>query len=634
MILACQNIEKAFAAEPVLTGVSMHLENGEKAALTGVNGCGKSTLMKIIAGEESADAGAVTIAKDTSIGYLAQIQELTGEETIYGTLRAAKASVFRMEDQLRSLELSMKHASGEELDSLMESYTRLTHAFELANGYAAHSEIEGVFRGLGFSDEDRDRSLSTLSGGQKTRVALGRMLLEAPDLLLLDEPTNHLDMDSVAWLESYLSGFSGAVLVVSHDRYFLDRVVTKVIEIEHGTALSYEGNYTEFSEKKSRQRKAELLAYEKQQDEIRHQEEVIKKLKQFNREKSIRRAESREKMLSHIDRIEKPVEQTSEMRLTLKPRVESGKDVLTVSNVSKAFGLNTLFENQSFLIRKGERVAIIGKNGTGKTTLLKMIDGLEPIDAGTITPGSKVQIGYFDQEHQQLSMDHTIFEELQDAYPTLNNTEIRNVLAAFLFTGEDVFQPIQTLSGGEQGRVSLAKLMLSESNLLLLDEPTNHLDAQSREILEDALRGYTGTVLYVSHDRYFINRTATRILELDGGNFVNYIGNYDYYLEKKAERLAKEEEELPKEAVYSEAKLDWQTQKALEAEKRKHENALRATEEEISRLEEEIRAIDAEFELPETGLDVARCQELAKKRKEAETALSGLYEKWEELAEG
>jgi ATP-binding cassette subfamily F protein 3 len=634
MILACQNIEKSFAAEPVLTGVSMHLENGEKAALTGVNGCGKSTLMKIIAGEESADAGVVTIAKDTSIGYLAQIQELTGEETIYGTLRAAKASVFRMEDQLRSLELSMKHASGEELDRLMESYTQLTHSFELANGYAARSEIEGVFRGLGFSDEDRDRSLSTLSGGQKTRVALGRMLLEAPDLLLLDEPTNHLDMDSVAWLESYLSGFSGAVLVVSHDRYFLDRVVTKVIEIEHGTALSYEGNYTEFSEKKSRQRKAELLAYEKQQDEIRHQEEVIKKLKQFNREKSIRRAESREKMMSHIDRIEKPVEQASEMRLTLKPRVESGKDVLTVSNVSKAFGLNTLFENQSFLIRKGERVAIIGKNGTGKTTLLKMIDGLEPIDAGTITPGSKVQIGYFDQEHQQLSMDHTIFEELQDAYPTLNNTEIRNVLAAFLFTGEDVFQPIQTLSGGEQGRVSLAKLMLSESNLLLLDEPTNHLDAQSREILEDALRGYTGTVLYVSHDRYFINRTATRILELDGGNFVNYIGNYDYYLEKKAERLAKEEEKLPKEAVYSEAKLDWQTQKALEAEKRKHENALRATEEEISRLEEEIRAIDAEFELPETGLDVARCQELAKKRKEAETALSGLYEKWEELAEG
>jgi ATP-binding cassette subfamily F protein 3 len=634
MILACQNIEKSFAAEPVLTGVSMHLENGEKAALTGVNGCGKSTLMKIIAGEESADAGVVTIAKDTSIGYLAQIQELTGEETIYGTLRAAKASVFRMEDQLRSLELSMKHASGEELDRLMESYTQLTHSFELANGYAARSEIEGVFRGLGFSDEDRDRSLTTLSGGQKTRVALGRMLLEAPDLLLLDEPTNHLDMDSVAWLESYLSGFSGAVLVVSHDRYFLDRVVTKVIEIEHGTALSYEGNYTEFSEKKSRQRKAELLAYEKQQDEIRHQEEVIKKLKQFNREKSIRRAESREKMMSHIDRIEKPVEQASEMRLTLKPRVESGKDVLTVSNVSKAFGLNTLFENQSFLIRKGERVAIIGKNGTGKTTLLKMIDGLEPIDAGTITPGSKVQIGYFDQEHQQLSMDHTIFEELQDAYPTLNNTEIRNVLAAFLFTGEDVFQPIQTLSGGEQGRVSLAKLMLSESNLLLLDEPTNHLDAQSREILEDALRGYTGTVLYVSHDRYFINRTATRILELDGGNFVNYIGNYDYYLEKKAERLAKEEEKLPKEAVYSEAKLDWQTQKALEAEKRKHENALRATEEEISRLEEEIRAIDAEFELPETGLDVARCQELAKKRKEAETALSGLYEKWEELAEG
>lgn len=634
MILSCQNIEKSFAAQPVLRGVSMHIEKGEKAALTGVNGCGKSTLMKIIAGRESPDNGLVTISKDTSVGYLAQVQELTGDETIYGTLMEAKKDLFHAEEELRGLELSMKGSSGEELNRLMETYTDRMHEFELQNGYAARSEIEGVFRGLGFGDADRDRALSTLSGGQKTRVALGRILLENPDLLLLDEPTNHLDMDSIAWLETYLSNFRGSVLVVSHDRYFLDRVVTKVIEIENGRAVSFDGNYTVFSQKKEQQRHAELLAYQKQQDEIRHQEDVIQKLKQFNREKSIRRAESREKALEKIDRIEKPAEMNTEMRLELHPRIESGKDVLEAKHISKSFDELTLFTDQSFLIRRGERVAVIGKNGTGKTTLLKMINRQELCDEGSFSYGAKVQIGYFDQEHQQLNMDNTIFEEISDAYPSLSNTEIRNVLAAFLFTGDDVFQPIRTLSGGEQGRVSLAKLMLSEANFLLLDEPTNHLDAQSREILEDALRSYTGTILYVSHDRYFINRTATRILELTDGRFVNYIGNYDYYLEKKEELTAASAQNAAEDVnAVSASKADWQTQKAVQAQKRKHENELRRTEDRISELEEQIRTIDAEFERPGTATDAARCQELAKERAAAGEELDALYAYWEEIAD-
>ena len=631
MILSCQNIEKSFAGEPILRGVSMHLEKGEKAALTGLNGCGKSTLMKIITGLESADSGLVTLAKDTSVGYLAQVQEITGDETIYDTLMAAKKDLFLEEERLRSLEKAMKHAQGEDLDRLMEDYTALTHQFELHDGYAARSEIEGVFRGLGFADADRDRRLSTLSGGQKTRVALGRILLESPDLLLLDEPTNHLDMDSIAWLESYLSAFRGAVLVVSHDRYFLDRVVTKVIEIENGKALSYEGNYTVFSQKKELVRHAELLAYQKQQNEIRHQEEVIKKLKQFNREKSIRRAESREKALDKIGRLDKPAGPDAQMQLSLHPRIESGKDVLEAKHISKSFDRLTLFTDQSFLIRRGERIAVIGKNGTGKTTLLKMINHLESCDTGSFSYGSKVQIGYFDQEHQQLNMENTIFGEISDEYPTLTNTEIRNVLAAFLFTGDDVFQPIKTLSGGEQGRVSLAKLMLSEANFLLLDEPTNHLDAQSREILEDALTSYTGTILYVSHDRYFINRTATRILELTGGRFVNYIGNYDYYLEKKEELSALHQEDAEDEKISS-SKAAWQNQKQIQAEKRKIENEIRGTEEKIAKLEDRIRAIDAEFELPETGTNLARCQELSKEREAASTELDALYAHWEEVA--
>ena len=637
MILACQNIEKAFVAETVIRQASFYIEEHEKAALIGINGAGKSTLLRIITGEMKADAGQVTLARGMTLGYLAQQQDVSGNLSIYETVLEAKQDILDMERKLRQLEKQMKTVSGEELDALMESYTRLTHAFELANGYACQSEVTGVLKGLGFPEEDFSKPLSTLSGGQKTRVALGRLLLTKPDLLLLDEPTNHLDMDSIAWLETYLSNYEGAVLIVSHDRYFLDKVVTKVIELENGTATVFQGNYTAYSQKKAIIRRAAYNAWLNQQQEIRHQEEVIAKLKSFNREKSIKRAESREKMLDKIERIEKPAEVRADMHLHLTPRVQSGNDVLTVRDLAKSFGSNLLFADQNFEIHRGERVAVIGNNGTGKTTLLKILTGLEAADTGSFTLGSRVQIGYYDQEHQVLHPDKTAFEEISDAYPAMTNTEIRNLLAAFLFTGDDVFKQVKSLSGGEQGRLSLAKLMLSEANFLLLDEPTNHLDITSKEILEEALQEYTGTVLYVSHDRYFINQTATRILDLCNGTFVNYIGNYDYYLEKREELTRayapeKESAGVP-ESGPSSASLDWAAQKEEQARKRKKENALKKVEARIAELEQRDREIDDEFNLPETGTNLPRCQELSKEKAAVTEELEGLYEEWEKLAE-
>ena len=538
MILSCQSICKSFGEKVILNDASFHIEEREKAALIGNNGAGKTTLLRIIMEEISADSGQVVLMKDKKIGYLAQYQEIKGHRTIYEELLSTKQYIIDMEDRMRAAEIQMKHASGEELERLMNTYTRLTHEFELENGYAYKSELMGVLKGLGFTEEDFNKQIETLSGGQKTRVALGKLLISKPDILLLDEPTNHLDMESISWLETYLLNYPGAVFIVSHDRYFLDKVVTKVIEIDAGQVRMYSGNYSAYAEKKAQLRDAQYKAYLNQQREIKHQEAVIVKLKSFNREKSIRRAESREKMLGKIQRIEKPTEVQSQMRLSLEPRVISGNDVLTVEELSKSFPEQTLFTDISFQIKRGERVALIGNNGTGKTTMLKILNDLIPADSGTFTLGSKVQIGYYDQEHHVLHPEKTIFEEISDAYPTLTETEIRNMLAAFLFTNDDVFKLISSLSGGERGRVSLAKLMLSEANFLILDEPTNHLDIASKEILEEALNSYTGTVLYVSHDRYFINQTATRILELTNQAVVNYIGDYDYYLEKKEELTA------------------------------------------------------------------------------------------------
>lgn len=635
MILSCQNINKAFGINEILKNVSFHLEEREKAALIGPNGAGKSTLFKIIMHELSADTGEVIVARGKTIGYLAQHQELKSGQTIYQELLEVKKDVLEMEEKIRIMEQQMKTVTGSRLDALLTDYSRLTHQFELENGYACRSEVTGVLKGLGFEEEEFSKTVDTLSGGQKTRVALGCLLLSNPDIILLDEPTNHLDMDSIAWLENYLMNYKGAVFIVSHDRYFLDKVVTKIVEIDQGNVRMFQGNYTAYAQKKAMIREAEYKAWMNQQQEIKHQEEVIAKLKSFNREKSIKRAESREKLLDKMEVLEKPAEENPEMRLTLSPRIVSGNDVLTVTGLSKSFPRQPLFSDVSFSLKRGERVAVIGANGTGKTTLLKILNGILLPDEGEIELGSKVQIGYYDQEHHVLDMNKTIFEELSDAYPYLTNTEIRNVLAAFLFTGDDVFQPIHTLSGGERGRVSLAKLMLSEANFLILDEPTNHLDIVSKEILEKALNSYTGTLLYVSHDRYFINQTATRILNLTNRSMVNYIGNYDYYLEKKEEltKIYAPADSAESEAeTISAAKLDWKQKKEEQARQRKRENDLKKTEAEIERLENRDKEIDEEIALPEVATNVAECLRLTKEKAAIAEQLEVLYEKWESLA--
>ena len=638
MILSCQGISKSFGEKVILEDASFHIEEREKAALIGNNGAGKTTLLRIIMNELHADSGQVVLMKDRQIGYLAQYQDVQGHRTVYEELLSTKQYIIDMEERMRSIELEMKHASGEELDRLMNSYTRLTHEFELENGYAYKSELMGVLNGLGFAEEDFNKQVATLSGGQKTRVALGKLLISKPDILLLDEPTNHLDMESIAWLETYLLNYPGAVFIVSHDRYFLDKVVTKVVEIEAGHVRMYSGNYSAYAEKKAQLRDAQYKAYLNQQRDIKHQEAVIVKLKSFNREKSIKRAESREKMLNKIQRIEKPLEVRSQMRLSLEPRVVSGNDVLTVEELAKSFPQQKLFSNISFQINRGERVALIGNNGTGKTTMLKILNGLLDADAGSFSLGAKVQIGYYDQEHHVLHAEKTIFQEISDTYPTLTETEIRNMLAAFLFTGDDVFKEISALSGGERGRVSLAKLMLSEANFLILDEPTNHLDIASKEILEEALNSYTGTVLYVSHDRYFINQTATRILDLTNQSVVNYIGDYDYYLEKKEELTEKyapsaaETATEAKEEAPSEGKLTWQQQKEEQARKRKQENELKKVETRIEELETRDKEIDDTLVLPDVCTNVGRCAELSREKDKIQQELEELYEKWETLA--
>ena len=637
MILSCQSICKSFGEKVILQDASFHIEEREKAALIGNNGAGKTTLLRIIMEEISADSGQVVIAKDKKIGYLAQYQDIHGHHTIYEELMTTKQYILDMEDKIRSLEQEMKYVAGDKLESLMNSYTRLTHQFELENGYAYKSEIVGVLKGLGFEEEDYGKQIENLSGGQKTRVALGKLLISKPDILLLDEPTNHLDMESIAWLETYLLNYPGAVFIVSHDRYFLDKVVTKIVEIEAAQMRMYEGNYSAYALKKAQLRDAQYKAYLNQQREIKHQEAVITKLRSFNREKSIKRAESRVKMLDKIQRIEKPIEIDNQMRISLEPRFISGNDVLTVEGLSKAFPGQTLFTDINFEIKRGERVALIGNNGTGKTTILKILNGIVDADAGRFALGSKVQIGYYDQEHHVLHMEKTIFQEISDTYPTLTETEIRNMLAAFLFTGDDVFKLISSLSGGERGRVSLAKLMLSEANFLILDEPTNHLDIASKEILEEALNSYTGTVLYVSHDRYFINQTATRIMDLTNQAIVNYIGDYDYYLEKKEEMTriyAPVQETVAQEVKenVSETKLTWQQQKEEQALKRKRENELKKVEARIEELEARDKEIDETMVLPDICTNVAECTKLSREKAAIAEELEGLYEKWEELA--
>lgn len=636
MILACHGISKAFGENVIVTEGSFHIEDHEKAALVGPNGAGKTTIFKMIVGELPADKGEVILTKGRTLGYLAQHQDMVSGSTIYEEVKLAKADIIAMERQIRDIEHELKHLEGDALTARLETYNRLTAAFERENGYAYESEITGVLKGLGFDEKDFSKPVDTLSGGQKTRVSLGKLLLTKPDILLLDEPTNHLDLNSIAWLETYLLNYSGAVLIVSHDRYFLDRVVTKVLEIEMGRLTSYLGNYSDYAEKKRRLMDARLKEYLNQQQEIKHHEAVIEKLRSFNREKSIKRAESREKMLEKITPIEKPVEVNTEIHLTLEPSRVSGNDVLSVEHLSKSFPGQVLFSDVNFEIKRGEHIAVIGDNGTGKTTLLKILNQVIPADTGSFALGTNVEIGYYDQEHHVLHMEKTIFDEILDDYPDLTNTKIRNMLAAFLFTGDDVFKRIGDLSGGERGRVSLAKLMLSRANFLILDEPTNHLDISSKEILEKALNDYTGTLLYVSHDRYFINQTATRILDLVNRTFVNYIGNYDYYLEKKDELTAVYASSdyapgIASPGTASESKLSWQEQKEIQAKERKRINELKKTEDRITELEERDAAIDETMSLEEVFTNSVRCQELADEKAAIAAELEHLYERWEEL---
>ncbi len=642
MILDCHGLTKAFGEQVIVDDVSFHIEDHEKVALIGPNGAGKTTILKMLAGELEPDAGFVTLAKGKTMGYLPQYQALHSGNTVYEEVKSAKADVLEMEQRLRRLEQEMPNLSGAELETRMETYNRLTAQFENANGYAVESEITGVLKGLGFTEGDFDKPVDTLSGGQKTRVSLGKLLLLQPDILLLDEPTNHLDLTSIAWLETFLLNYPGAVLVVSHDRYFLDRVVTRVMEIENSILTSYSGNYSDFAAKKEQVRDAKLKAYLNQQREIKHEEEVIEKLRSFNREKSVKRADSREKKLEKMTPVEKPMESDDTIHLQLEPEIISGKDVLRVEHISKAFPSQILYTDVCFELKRGEHAAIIGDNGTGKTTLLKILNEVLPADSGDFYLGTNVTIGYYDQEQETLDPEKTIFEEISDAYPDLDNTRIRNMLAAFLFTGDDVFKQISTLSGGERARVSLAKLMLSKANFLILDEPTNHLDISSREILETALNSYTGTVLYVSHDRYFINRTAGRILELVNGTFVNYIGNYDYYLEKKEELTGAyapggqpgRQKNSQAAAEKTENKRSWEEQKAAQAKERKRQNDLKRTEDRITDLENRSQEIDMEMTKEEVYTNPTRCQELAEENAQINKELEELYDAWEALGTG
>ncbi|MBO5342637.1 MAG: ATP-binding cassette domain-containing protein [Lachnospiraceae bacterium] len=659
MILSCQNISKSFGDKDVLKKVTFHINDHEKAALIGNNGAGKTTLFHIITKELDADEGEVAIKKDSSIGYLSQHHDYTSTNTVYDELLVVKADVIRMEETLRQMEEDMKHLTEDNLDTHMKAYHDKMHAFDLAGGYTYKSDIQGILRGLQFKEEDFGKPVSTLSGGERTRLLLGRILLEKPDLILLDEPTNYLDIESVRWLENYLLNVKSAVLVVSHDRYFINKIVSKVIEIDQGNSLCYEGNYEDFIAKKEVWLQSRLAAYENQQREIKHQEEVISKLRSFNREKSVKRADSRQKLLDRIERIEKPTEEKADMQFTLSPAIISGNDVLSVESLAKSYGERTLFNNVSFEIKRGEHIALIGQNGTGKTNILKIINGLIEPDHGCVKLGTNVTIGYFDQQSRVLDESKTVFDEISDTYPKLTQTEIRNVLAAFLFTGDEVFQPIRSLSGGERGRVVLAKLMLSGANFLILDEPTNHLDMVSKEVLEEALNAYTGTVLYVSHDRYFINRTASRILHLDGCKVTSYQGDYDYFLEKSAQDLEQSADYMSKSAsatgnvnstqgsvsasgttaspvndsAQTDAKLDWAKQKELQAAKRKRENQLAKTEKEIEELENKIAQLQEEMSKPEIASNSVKLQELCKECDAAQSKLDELYELWEELSE-
>ncbi|MCR4649784.1 MAG: ABC-F family ATP-binding cassette domain-containing protein [Lachnospiraceae bacterium] len=637
MILSFNSVSFSFGENTILNNITFLLNEKEKCALIGDNGTGKSTLLKLIMGEHTPDSGEIVFKKDCTTGYVAQNQDFNSTKSVYEELLDCKKDLIEMENRIRLMEENLKNVSSEEMDDYMNKYHSLTEIFDKKGGYTYKSEINGVLNGLKFTD-DREKTVNLLSGGERTRLMLGKILLTKPDLILLDEPTNYLDIQSVEWLESYLSNVQSAVLFVSHDRYFINKTANKVMEIFGNSLLSFDGNYDDFITKKEQYTETLTSAYENQQREIKHQMEVIKKLRSFNREKSIKRADSRQKMLDKIEVIDKPVNADNEMKLFLTPDIESGKDVLSVKGISKSFEERNLFSNLSFELKKGEHVAIIGANGSGKTTILKIInDYLESDTEASIRFGSNVTIGYFDQQSAVIDDSKTLFDEISDSYPDMTQTEIRNTLGAFLFSNDEVFKKIGVLSGGEKCRVVLAKIMLSKANFLVLDEPTNHLDMTSKTILEDALNAFSGTCLYVSHDRYFINKTADRILSLENGRLVEYLGNYDYFLEKKNQLSAFSVESNTVNTVKTEdendsvSKSDWMEQKKAQSEKRKLENKIKTIEEKIEALENKLSSLEEEMAKPETAVNSAKLNKLCSQQAETNEKLSSLYEEWEEL---
>ncbi len=627
IVLSAQNIAKSFGVNTVLKDVSLTIQQGDRIGLVGVNGCGKSTLMRIIAGLDSPDSGEISLVKGTRIGYLAQQDMVTSGASVWKELEKVYEPVFEMEKRLRALEEEMTHAHTDpsHFNRLSSEYDKLMHRFENADGYAWKSMVSGVLNGLGFKPGQYEQSVDSLSGGEKTRLCLARLLLQKPDLLLLDEPTNHLDMETLNWLENYLSAYRGSVLVISHDRYFLDHVCTGMVEILMGSSEQYSGNYTRYIAQREERFETRIRAYELQQKEIERQQAIIARYRMFNREKSIRAAESREKALDRMEKLEKPVDERA-IRFQFEARRRTGEDVLKINEVSKSFGEKHLFSNFSLHVRAGDRVALIGPNGVGKSTLIKLITGDVPSDSGDIRYGSNVDLGYYDQHQSSLNPEKTVLDEVWDRFPRMEQSDVRGALGMFLFTGDDVFQPIKTLSGGEKGRVALTALMLRKDNLLLLDEPTNHLDMDSREVLEDALAGFGGTIITVSHDRYFINRIADRVIEMMPDGVTEYMGNYDDYLEKKNRPVEQEtivgktKTELEKEKRRE--KMSKQALRQLKVRAQEAEKAVGAKEEEIALLEEQMGD-------PDLYSNAKRAAEVQKAYQQAQNDLARLYEEWE-----
>lgn len=632
IILSLQGINKSFGSNTVLKDASLTLQNGERMGLVGVNGSGKSTLMKIIAGIEQADAGTISIQKGLRLGYLSQQSELDGEETVLETVNHVFDPVLKIEEEMRETERQMADASedAEMLRRLGSHYDQLTRSFERGNGYGWRSAVQGVLVGLNFPVSMQQMKTKLLSGGERTRLCLARMLLTEPDLLLLDEPTNHLDLKSIAWLEEYLNTYRGAVLVISHDRYFMDHVCGRMAELLLGTVECYDGNYTQYAKQRAQRYEIRMKAWQQQQKEIARQEAIIARYRQFNREKSIKQAESREKRLEKVERLEKPQEEGA-IRFSFDCRRRTGEDVLIIEQLKKGFDGRILFENLKLHVRAGDRIALIGDNGTGKSTFFRCLTGEMKPDDGTIRWGTGVDIGYYDQHQAGLRDQKTVLDEVWERFPRMEQYEVRGALGMFLFTGDEVFAPVSTLSGGERGRVALTELMLRKDNVLLLDEPTNHLDMDSREVLEEALVGFPGTIIAISHDRYFINRFAEKVCVLNESGFAEYLGNYDEYFEK----ISREQE--------PDGELQGKTRTAIEKEKKKSRDeerkarelkeSIKRTEQQISETEKEIKKLEELMSDPATYQDRELSERISRDYREAEARQELLYEEWERLTE-